>query len=421
MSAAASGIINTDGRAVERPVGAGLARWWIIVIFSNLPIYIGLFVWPAAIPLYWIAILFAMTFVTLLGADRAAADRSPVFVGVLTCYACMCLIWYVGAGGGDPVVLRERILSIVLCLVSYLVFTASPAALRAARRVLVPMVVFAVVVDLWDITHPYMLIPSSSELATVGRGAGFFINPNQAGAALVAGFALSVGVLPRRWRLPYLAVVTGGVVLTFSRAALLGLVLVCMALASGGRSLTWRQLGGAFVLVVVLAVLTWLLVAAELREQFHIDPEVSMDRILWIFDTAGRADYSQEERIALLERGWEQFLYSPLVGNGVGSTELWEERTSTHNMYAMLASDFGVLGLFVFPVIVLAAMGAGIRRLTDATVTGLFLLFWGVFSHNVLSEYYLLISLSLLAALNRREMASSRALVSQSATGLRAS
>jgi hypothetical protein len=36
-------------------------------------------------------------------------------------------------------------------------------------------------------------------------------------------------------------------------------------------------------------------------------------------------------------------------------------------------------------------------------VTGVFLLFWGIFSHNILSEYYLLLTISLIAALSRRE------------------
>jgi len=39
--------------------------------------------------------------------------------------------------------------------------------------------------------------------------------------------------------------------------------------------------------------------------------------------------------------------------------------------------------------------------LTDAAVTGLFLLFWGLFSHNILSEFYLLLTISLIAALSR--------------------
>jgi len=88
--------------------------------------------------------------------------------------------------------------------------------------------------------------------------------------------------------------------------------------------------------------------------------------------------------------------------------ELWEARASTHNMYVMLASDFGLIGLLAFPSIVLAAMGSRVTAFGDAFVAALFLLFWGLFSHNILSEYYLLITISMIAALSRRESEAAR-------------
>jgi O-Antigen ligase len=389
--------VRTAGTA-----GIRLAPLWVIVLFSNLPIYIATFAFPAIVPLHWLLALFGLTAVTLFSCDRAA-DRAPVFLATLTCYACMCLVWYVAQGGGDPVVLRERLLGLAVCAASYLAFAASPAALQAARRALAFMVVVCVVVNIWDITHPYTLIPITSEFATVGRAAGLFINPNQAGAALVAGFTLSVAVVPRRWRIAYLALVVIGVGLTFSRAAILGLLLVTFALAYRRRTLSVRQIAAALLVVGVATYLAWLVVSAELQERFNIDPQVALDRLEWILDPSGRSDFSQEERVELLERGWAQFLASPLVGNGVGSAELWEERYSTHNMYVLLASDFGFIGLLILPCIVLAAVGGWAAGLTDAAVAGLFLLFWGLFSHNILGEYYLLIAIGMIAALSRRD------------------
>ena len=401
MSVALAEDTGMGAPGTARPVAVRLARLWVIVLFSNFPIYVGAFVFPAIVPLHWLVVLFALTAVTLIGADRSARDRAPIFLAALLCYACVCLAWYVAQGGGEPVVLRQRLLGLAVCGASYMVFAASAAALQAARRALVCMVLFCVVLNIWDITHPYTLVPITNEFATVGRAAGFFINPNQAGAALVAGFTLSVSVVPRRWRLAYLAAVAIGVGLTFSRGAILGLVLVSLALAYGRRTLSLRQIVGAWVVVGLLTWIAWLVVSAELQDRFNIDPEVALDRVLWILDPSGRSDFSQAERFELLERGWEQFLASPLVGNGVGSTELWEARASTHNMYVTLASDFGLLGLFTFPSIVLAAMGARGRGFADPTVAGLFLLFWGLFSHNLLSEFYLLITISMVAALSR--------------------
>ncbi|HEY8053931.1 MAG TPA: hypothetical protein VIE42_14140, partial [Steroidobacteraceae bacterium] len=217
---------SVRAREPIRPIGQRLAPLWVIVLFSNLPVYVYTFVVPAIVPMHWLIVLFGLTALTLAGVDRSAVDRAPVFLATLVCYACLCLTWYVAQGGGDPVVLRGRLLGLAVCGASYLAFATSTAALQAARRALAVMVVMCVVLNIWDITHPYTLIPVTSEFATVGRAAGLFINPNQAGAALVAGFTLSVGVVPRRWRFVYLATVALGVGLTFSRAAILGLALV---------------------------------------------------------------------------------------------------------------------------------------------------------------------------------------------------
>jgi O-antigen ligase len=382
------------------PVGVRLASLWVIVAFSNLPLYIFMFVVPALVPLYWFAALLALTLITLWRAAASERDRAPVFLATLACYACICLAWYVAQGGGESVLLRQRVLNIVLCGASYLVFAANPSALHAARRTLVFTVLMSVAVNAWDITHPFMLVPAYSELSTAGRAAGFFINANQAGGALVAGFTLSVSVVPSRWRSAYLALVAIGVALTFSRAAILGLALVSVALVYRGRSLSLRQVAAAAVTIAGVTWITWIFISAELQDRFHVDPDVALDRLLWILDPSGRSDYSEWERLAMLEQGWEQFLASPFVGHGVGSTELWDARATTHNMYVTLASDFGVIGLFVLPAIVLAAIGMW-RGLTDAVVTGLFLLFWGFFSHNVFYDSYL--AISLMAALSRRE------------------
>ena len=408
MSVALAENAGVGAPRTARPIAGRLAGLWVIVLFSNFPVYVGEFVFPEIVPLHWLVVLFALTAVRLIGADRNARDRAPIFLAALVCYACVCLAWYVAQGGGEPVVLRQRLLGLAVCGASYMVFAASAAALQAARHALVYMVLFCVVLNIWDITHPGMLVPITSEFATPGRAAGLFINPNQAGAALVTGFTLSVSVVPRRWRFAYLAAVAIGVGLTFSRGAILGLALVSIVLAYGRQTLSLRQIAAALVIVSALTWIAWLIASSELQERFNIDPEVALDRVLWILDPTGRSDFSQEERFEVLERGWEQFLASPLVGNGVGSTELWEARASTHNMYVMLASDFGLIGLLAFPSIVLAAMGSRVTAFGDAFVAALFLLFWGLFSHNILSEYYLLITISMIAALSRRESEAAR-------------
>jgi hypothetical protein len=399
MTAATESPVMRD--APTAGAGVALSIAWVLAMFSNLPIYVNTFVFPPLQALHWIVVLGGFSALALLGRESRFELRPLGFPLVLVGYACVCLLWYVGQGGGDPVVLRQRLLGLAVCGLTYLVFATSPRALLAARRALAVVVLLAVVVNVYDITHPYVLIPNDSEFATVGRAAGFFINPNQSGAALVLGFVLSVGAIPPGWRVAFMVAVAGGVTLTWSRAAMLGFALACFGLGLRGGPLTGRQLLRAFVIGGAIAWATWTVVASEVQERFNIDPSVVLDRVLWILDPSGRADFSQAERIHLLNRGLEQFFGSPVIGNGLGSTELWEERTSTHNIYVMLASDFGIAGLLVLPILVVAAMGSLPSRRREANVGGVFVMFWGLFSHNVLGEFYLLVGIALLAALAR--------------------
>ena len=254
------------------------------------------------------------------------------------------------------------------------------------------------------ITHPFALVPATSEFATLGRAAGLFINPNQAGAALVLGFVLTIGVVPARFRVPYMFIAAAGVVLTLSRAAILGFALVSVVLALRREDLRPADLLKFALAFAAATTALWWAIAGELEQRFKIDPSLVLDRVLWIMDPSGHSDFSQDQRIELVERGWAQFVTSPIFGNGLGSTELWDLPTSTHNLYVMLASDFGVIGLFILPAILISAMRAQWAS-SSGGVAAVFLMFWGFFSHNVLTETYLLIGFSIIAALSAQPKA----------------
>ncbi len=374
-----------------------LARLWVVVLFSNLPIYLATFILPFAQPIHYIAPLAAGSVLAFARPAGARVEWPMLYPVSLVLYAVVCLAYYLAFGGGDPAILRQRLLGILVGILAYYCFISSAEALYAARRALVWVVLGSVAINFFDIMNPLTLVPADSEFANLGRAAGFYINANQAGAALVLGFTLSVGVVAPRWRVAYALAVVGGVIVTLSRGALLGLVMVFSLLFVEGRTLGRREVGTVFLAAVAAAYVVWRVLASELESRFGIDPTLVIDRILWILDPSGRADFSQEERVTLLERGWMQFVVSPFYGNGIGSTELWEMRTSTHNFYVMLASDFGLLGLFTLPVVLLAASGMKLLSFAYAGVA-LFLLFWGLLSHNILDSFPMIIAISLCAA-----------------------
>ena len=95
------------------------------------------------------------------------------------------------------------------------------------------------------------------------------------------------------------------------------------------------------------------------------------------------------------------FLDNPLFGNGIGSTDLWAELVSTHNMYLYLMADYGILGIILYPLLVLVTVWHSHKEVRSiALAFASFALMWGFFSHNIMSEYYSLIAFALMASMS---------------------
>jgi O-antigen ligase len=254
-------------------------------------------------------------------------------------------------------------------------------------------------VNCYDIANPFALIPAQSEFAVLGRATGLYGNPNQAGAALVLGFILTITLVPSRWRALYLSYVGIGIALTLSRSALLGFALVVLALVFTTR-LMLRQVALATAIWLVAGWLTAAYVLPVFAQQLNLDPQVIIDRLTWIIDPVAKADFSQLERAYVADLGWGQFLSSPIFGNGIGSTELWAARSSTHNQYLLLLSDFGVLGAAVIPALLLATLiGPSARAVPERWAFAAFIALFAAASHNVLTEYYMLLAFATMAAM----------------------
>ena len=373
----------------------------VLTFSSNLVIYSALFLVPEIQPKHWLVAFGAGVAVVLM---RPMGLKAPVFTPytfALGMYACICLLAFVMGGGGDSQVLTQRLLGVLVAFLGFAAFQQNGKCLEAARIALACTALVSVAMNVYDITHPFSFLPLGSEFATVGRAAGLFINPNQSGAALVLAYALTIGIVRPHWKVFYFVLLAIGVLVTFSRGAILGFFLVNVVLVTHGKDISARQLIGGTLILAGCCVAGWVILADELQNVLGIDPSVALDRVFWLLDPTGRADDSQADRLMLAERGWALFNYSPFYGNGLGSTEYWELPESTHNMFLMLGNDFGIVGFLVVPVLLLAATWGALSR-GAGTTTALFILFWSFLSHNVLTEYYLLISLSMAAALSLR-------------------
>jgi len=316
------------------------------------------------------------------------------------CLAMLAFLW----SSGSEVAFQEaqtRILSALL-LAGFSVLMAEESTGRVARCAIAVSTCLAVALNVWEITHPMTFS------RVLGRSAGFYMNPNIAGAALVTGLLLALPVVPTRGREAFVLVVGAGVFLTLSRGALLcfGVVLILLLGSGqlGARRTSILAIGGLILLgsikntAISSGELTYLNGRAErfVKQRLGIGSSAELE-----------ADVSASSRSQLVSRALDLFGERPLTGFGTGATVEWSESESTHNIYARYLAEYGVLGAVLMPVLLLLAWPRNdqyslpVYRSTGRAFV-VFVALWGMFSHNVADDSFVLIGLALTTALPTR-------------------
>jgi O-antigen ligase len=306
---------------------------------------------------------------------------------------------------GSEIALQEaqtRTLSAML-LVGFSVLMADAATRTITRRAIAVSTIVTVAINVWEITHPMTFSMA------LGRSASFYVNPNIAGAALVSGLLLALPIVPARLREVFALLVGAGVFLTLSRGALLCFGLVLMVLLAS-RQLRVKRLslltGGGLLLVA--SVVGTMMASGELSYLSGGADRFVRQRLGIGSREEFSADVSASSRSNLAMHALDLFGERPLTGFGTGATVEWNEPESTHNIYVRHLAEYGVLGALLMPALLLLAWSryrqhrSGIHR-TAAQAFVAFVALWGVFSHNVADDTFVLIGLALITALPGRD------------------
>jgi O-antigen ligase len=243
----------------------------------------------------------------------------------------------------------------------------------------VPLAMLGAVLSIADFITP--------TFSTVeGRGAGLYLNPNEAGTMLIALGLIGTTRLKPVFNYLLWSIVSGGVLLTFSRAAWLLLFGALAGITAQGR------LGGGrmrFVFLLVVGAVIAGVFAAYLSGDLYVWVSRSVLGQYLDPNTIARLgsrgleidDYSSIEREDVLRFGMKAFFESPFLGWGVGYTFSWGEEASTHNMLVLLAAELGFLGplLYLGMFAVLLVKHRGVLRILTAMM-----FLSGLFTHNQL-------------------------------------
>jgi O-antigen ligase len=388
-AATADRAVSACDEAVAGPVDAKRSRVGrcvvvAVVVFlfaSELALY--LFETGHGPPVSFFIALTAMLAVMVVARSRAGIHwlTEPVIRWALV-YVAVSLAWGLAA---PPQFVVDRIRSAVL-LASVVILLDHAAVVHVARLAFGAVVLLATGLNVYDTVYPLTFSN------TVGRAAGFYVNPNGAGLAIAFGVALATPALPRRARIPFVLTALVGCLLTLSRGGILCLTIGVVGLVAT-RVLAWRPVVAALAVAVAAGA-----VAAS---QGLLDDVATL--VQNNGDVQGRLsfqtdDYSTAERSEVAAKAIGMFLDAPLLGSGTGASLSWNEEVSSHNQALNLAVDHGVFGL----ALVLGLVVALVRRNPDARVFAIVFCAAMMFSHNLLDSFHSLVALAIGASLRWR-------------------
>jgi len=234
----------------------------------------------------------------------------------------------------------------------------------------------------------------------LGRSAGLYINPTNAGEAMVLGMILSITLLLPRYRVAFMLLVGIGTLATFSRSGMAAWIVAVVGFLVVGRvSLKHLFFSSAIGLLLVFFILVphWDELLTTLERSGTINANVQ-ERLEWFADPTGVSDYSSWERQYVAQRAWNKVSEHPFLGSGTGSS--YEAAIPPHNQYLSYMLDHGLIGVTILPLLILAATwGARSECRYVALIFGCSFTVLCFSSNTILTDSYVLVIISVMAAM----------------------
>jgi O-antigen ligase len=300
---------------------------------------------------------------------------------------------------------KNRILAEFFLLMMSLIFSKYPKIQDYTRIAIFLAVLLAVFNNMIELNDPLVfggLNPAPE------RAAGYYINPNRSACALIIGMIFGVTIIPKNIRMFFSIIIFFGTCLTGSRGAMLGWFIVMGIFLRLG--LIPRKNFSFWVIVIVTVIFVFgpilsnVLDLNELQRSgfINVDPKSITERLEWFQNPLANKEDSGDARVEVVRIAWDMLSEHPILGAGIAATKnLNNMGISTHNMYLLYMAEHGILGIFILPLLVYAVTWNSRGESKDiAWAFAIFILLWGMFSHNVVEEAYILMSFSLMAAMN---------------------
>ena len=271
-------------------------------------------------------------------------------------------------------------------------------SLTIARKAILLVTLISIFNHIYELFVPDAFYSLDAIKKIIGRSSGFYGNSTGAGEAIILGMILSYGMVPPPLKVPFLLFALLGVIPTFSRAAIAAwfIVVFILVMTQAIKKKEAVTIGGIVFLLIAIALpifITFLDVFLG-EEAANV-----LGRLDFFSSKHSVTDASAQSRVTIAKAGFEAFANNPLLGGGLALTYHWAHDISTHNIYLFHMAEFGIVGLFLYPLLLVALL-LGARG--EARKTGIafvaFLFIIGFTSHNVLDGFHTLLAIAVMAS-----------------------
>jgi len=378
----------------------------IFAFYSYVFSYLVVTGHKAMAPLNFIIVSIILTTGLVLMCHKSISFlKLPIYRWMLF-YFIVVLVWLVLPNARaieDDV--KAMLLSMVFLFTVTTLMYFDDDKLTMSRRAILFVTLMAIFNNVYEFFNPLAFYSLESGFNILGRSAGFYINANKAGEAILLGLIFSYSIVPNKLKGIFLIATFAGVLVTFSRAGISSWFII-VTILSLEKVIDKKNI---FLVAALLGVGLFVAVPFLIGYiQSDLDTVASnlLNRLDFFSSTEHTLDPSEIERIAVAVSAFNTFADHPLLGGGIALTYHWDFDVSTHNIYLKLMAEYGILGFFIYPLLVLSSVWhirGPERKIANAFVV--YLLLVGFTTHNILDAYHFLIAFGLMANLsykNRR-------------------
>ena len=311
-------------------------------------------------PLYLYILIIGIACTKLIKKDTFKLDNTSfrflIWLGIVTTLPAISLLLSTrNSFGIDSFIVQAWIVVVSGSIV--LLCTKKPIRIAIAYGILWALV-FQLGVHFVEFINPdlRMFQPTTASGLDIdyhGRVTGMHKNPNTSATALVLSLFICQFLISKKWRIVLTVAVGCAVLVTVSRGGLLCWILsVCFSYLLGLYGKPSYQVNTTLLVgfsLVLLALLTGQIpVIIYLTGLDNFISDYSIAKLSGGFLSQG--DTSSSLRMELAYHALDLFRENPIVGAGVGESELLGvfSDMGSHNMYLKQAAELGILGICSF-------------------------------------------------------------------------